>query len=36
MASLSPAVLYVARTRAGWHTWYVTYPNFGTAGFVEP
>jgi hypothetical protein len=36
MASLSPAVLYVARTRAGWRTWYVMYPNFGTAGFVEP
>ncbi|HEX8123744.1 MAG TPA: hypothetical protein VF549_21010 [Solirubrobacteraceae bacterium] len=36
MASLSPAVLYVARTRAGWRTWYGAYPNFGTAGFVEP
>ncbi|HEX8085452.1 MAG TPA: hypothetical protein VF529_14255 [Solirubrobacteraceae bacterium] len=36
MASLVPAIVYVARTREGWRPWYRHFPNFGTADFVEP
>lgn len=36
MASLVPAIVYVARTRDGWRPWYRHFPNFGTAEFIDP
>lgn len=35
MASLVPALVYVARTPTGWHAWYVGFPNYGGWGFVD-
>ncbi|HEX8123745.1 MAG TPA: hypothetical protein VF549_21015 [Solirubrobacteraceae bacterium] len=36
MASLAPAIVYVARTPEGWRAWYRHFPNFGTSAFIDP
>jgi hypothetical protein len=36
MASLYPALVYVARTPTGWRPWYVGFPNAKGWGFVNP